>query len=58
MNQGIYEELVTQLVNSKLSKLEQESFYIEKSRVDEKMRCLHSQCMFLHYCIILVGKEK
>ena len=35
MNQGIYEELVTQLVNNKLSKLEQEDFYIQKSRIDK-----------------------
>ncbi len=35
MNQGIYEELVTQLVNNKLLKLEQEDFYIQKSRIDK-----------------------
>ena len=35
MNQGIYEELVTQLVNNKLSKLEQEDFHIQKSRIDK-----------------------
>ena len=35
MNEGIYEALVTQLINNKLSKLEQEDFYIEKSRIDK-----------------------
>ena len=31
MNQGVYEELVTQLVENKLSRLNQEEFYIKKS---------------------------
>ena len=36
MNQGIYEELVTQLVENKLSRLNQEEFYIKKSLLDKE----------------------
>ena len=35
MNEGIYEALVTQLVDNKLSKLDHEDFYIKKSRIDK-----------------------
>ena len=36
MNQGIYEELVTQLVENKLSRLNQKEFYIKKSLLDKE----------------------
>jgi len=36
MNQGIYEELVTQLVTKKISELDQNSYYINKSKIDKE----------------------
>lgn len=36
MNQGIYEELVTQLVSSKINELNKESYYINKSKIDKE----------------------
>ena len=36
MNQGIYEELVTQLIENKLSKLDKHQFYIKKSQLDKE----------------------
>lgn len=35
MNQGIYEALVTQLVESEISKLDHDEFYIKKNRIDK-----------------------
>lgn len=35
MNQGIYEELVTQLVSNKINGLDKESYYINKSKIDK-----------------------
>lgn len=35
MNQGIYEELVTQLVAQKLNELEQETYFIKKTPIDK-----------------------
>jgi superfamily II DNA or RNA helicase len=35
MNQGIYEELVTRLVTSKLNELDKTKFYISKSEIDK-----------------------
>lgn len=36
MNEGIYESLVTQLVNNELLKLDKEKFYINKSVIDKE----------------------
>jgi superfamily II DNA or RNA helicase len=36
MNQGIYEELITQLINEKLSVLDKDKFYLEKSLIDKE----------------------
>lgn len=36
MNQGIYEELITQLVSKKLKSLDNEKFYLKKSIVDKE----------------------
>lgn len=36
MNEGIYEALVTQLVEGKLSKIDHQDFYIKKSRIDKE----------------------
>jgi len=36
MNQGIYEELVTQLVSNKINELNKDSFYINKSKIDKE----------------------
>ena len=36
MNQGIYEEIVTQLVSSKLEELNKETYYINKSKIDKE----------------------
>jgi superfamily II DNA or RNA helicase len=36
MNQGIYEELVTQLVSNKINELNKNSFYINKSKIDKE----------------------
>ena len=36
MNEGIYEELVTQLVSSKLSEVNRDKFYINKSVIDKE----------------------
>lgn len=36
MNEGIYEELVTQIVSQKLATLEKDKFYIEKSTIDKE----------------------
>jgi superfamily II DNA or RNA helicase len=35
MNQGIYEELVTQLVSNKINELNKNSYYINKSKIDK-----------------------
>ena len=36
MNQGIYEEIVTQLISSKLNDLEKESYYIKETKIDKE----------------------
>ena len=36
MNQGIYEELVTQLVSIKINELNKDTFYINKSKIDKE----------------------
>jgi superfamily II DNA or RNA helicase/HKD family nuclease len=36
MNQGIYEELVTQLVSIKINELNKHTFYINKSKIDKE----------------------
>jgi superfamily II DNA or RNA helicase len=36
MNQGIYEELVTQLVSSRINELNQDKFYINKAKIDKE----------------------
>ena len=36
MNEGIYEELVTQLVSKKISNLDKDSFYIKTSKIDKE----------------------
>lgn len=36
MNQGIYEELITQLVSIKINELNKESYYINKSKIDKE----------------------
>lgn len=36
MNQGIYEELVTQLVSQKVNELNKEKYYINKSKIDKE----------------------
>lgn len=36
MNQGIYEELVTQLVTNKINELNKEAYYINKSKIDKE----------------------
>lgn len=36
MNQGIYEELVTQLVSNKINELNKDSYYVNKSKIDKK----------------------
>ena len=35
MKEGIYEALVTQLVENKLLRLDHEDFYIQKSKIDK-----------------------
>jgi superfamily II DNA or RNA helicase/HKD family nuclease len=35
MNQGIYEELVTKLVNQKINKLDKNAYYINKTKIDK-----------------------
>jgi hypothetical protein len=34
MNQGIYEELITQLVSNKINELNKNSYYINKTKID------------------------
>ncbi|MFY7861780.1 MAG: DEAD/DEAH box helicase family protein, partial [Chitinophagales bacterium] len=36
MNQGIYEELVTQLVSNKINKLDKNSYFVNKSKIDKE----------------------
>jgi superfamily II DNA or RNA helicase len=36
MNQGIYEELVTQLVSNKINELSKNSYYINKTKIDKE----------------------
>ena len=36
MNQGIYEELVTQLVSNKINELNKNSYYINKTKIDKE----------------------
>ncbi len=36
MNQGIYEELVTQLVSNKINELNKDSYYLNKSKIDKE----------------------
>lgn len=36
MNQGIYEELITKLVASKINELDDDSFYIKKTKIDKE----------------------
>lgn len=36
MNQGIYEELVTQLVSNKINELNKDTYYVNKSKIDKE----------------------
>lgn len=36
MNQGIYEELITQLVSENLNKLDKDKFYLKKTIIDKE----------------------
>lgn len=36
MNQGIYEELITQLVNDKLNEIDKEIFFLKKNLIDKE----------------------
>lgn len=36
MNQGIYEELITKLVSTKINELDDEAFYIKKTKIDKE----------------------
>lgn len=36
MNQGIYEELVTQLVSNKIKELNKDTYYVNKSKIDKE----------------------
>lgn len=36
MNQGIYEELLTQLVSNKINELNKDSYYVNKSKIDKE----------------------
>jgi len=36
MNEGIYEDLVTQLVSNKINELNKDSYYINKSKIDKE----------------------
>ncbi|WP_066223515.1 DUF3427 domain-containing protein [Formosa haliotis] len=36
MNQGIYEELITQLINTKLSELDTDQFFLKRSLIDKE----------------------
>src|SRR5690606_2300868 len=36
MNQGIYEELITKLVATKINELDDEAFYIKKTKIDKE----------------------
>jgi len=36
MNQGIYEELITQLVSENLKKLDKDKFYLKKTIIDKE----------------------
>ena len=36
MNQGIYEELVTQLVSNKINELNKDTYYLNKSKIDKE----------------------
>ena len=40
MNQGIYEELITKLVSSKIMELNEKEFYIKKSIIDKEEAAL------------------
>ena len=35
MNQGLYEELITKLVNYKINELDKNTFYIKKTAIDK-----------------------
>ena len=35
MNQGLYEELVTKLINYKINELDKDTFYIKKTSIDK-----------------------
>jgi len=36
MNQGIYEELITQLVRQKINGLQKENYYVNKTNIDKE----------------------
>ncbi len=36
MNEGIYEEIVTQLVSRKLNELEKNAYYIKETKIDRE----------------------
>jgi len=36
MNQGIYEEIVTQLISRKLSELDKETYYVKETKIDKE----------------------
>ena len=44
MNQGIYEELVTQLVSNKINELNKDSYYINKSKIDKEEASIIISC--------------
>ena len=35
MNEGIYEELVTKLINYKINELDKESFHVKETKIDK-----------------------
>jgi superfamily II DNA or RNA helicase len=62
MNQGIYEELVTQIVTRKLETLDKNSFYIKESPIDKveaaSILSQHLSSCFRHALTLITGENQ
>jgi superfamily II DNA or RNA helicase/HKD family nuclease len=62
MNQGIYEELVTQLVAEKINELEKDAYYINKAPIDKEeassLLAQHLSCTIKHALDYIKGENQ
>jgi hypothetical protein len=65
MNQGLYEELATKLINYKLNELDKDTFQVKKTSIDKaettpkpKMKCNWTKCCGISSTAILKTIER